>query len=126
VRLKKIHRDEQGATAVEFAITAPIFFMVLFGIIEGGLLLWTQMGLQHGAEMAVRCAGINKIVCGTTSDIQNYAVQQAFGLNPPPSTFSVGTSACGTTVTATYTFNFITTYFGTPTVQLNAQSCFPS
>jgi len=126
VKLKSIRRDQQGATAVEFAITAPIFFMVLFGIIEGGLVLWTQMGLQHATEMAVRCAGINKIVCGKTSDIQNYATQQAYGLNLPASTFSVGTSTCGTTVTAAYTFNFITTYFGSPTVQLNAQACFPS
>jgi Flp pilus assembly protein TadG len=125
VRLK-LHRDEEGATAVEFGLTAPVFFMMLFGIIEGGLLLWTQLGLQHGVEMAVRCAAINKTVCGNTSNIQNFAVQQAYGLNPPPSTFSVGTSGCGTIVTAAYTFNFITTYFGTPTIQLNAQSCFPS
>jgi Flp pilus assembly protein TadG len=126
VRLTKIRGDVRGATAVEFAITAPMFFLVLFGIIEGGLLLWTQLGLQHGAEMAARCAGVNKTTCGNNSNIQSYAAQQAYGLNPSPSTFIVGTAACGTQVSASYTFKFITTYFGTPTLALSALSCFPT
>ena len=77
---------EEGATAVEFAMTAPVFFLILFGIIQGGLLLWTQLGLQHGAEMAARCAGVNKILCGNNGAITNFAAQQAYGLNPPAST----------------------------------------
>ncbi|HLZ05400.1 MAG TPA: TadE/TadG family type IV pilus assembly protein [Bradyrhizobium sp.] len=52
-------RDEQGASALEFALTAPVFFLFLFGIIELGLMFWTQIGLQHGAEMAARCATIH-------------------------------------------------------------------
>ena len=55
----KIWRDERGATALEFAILAPVFFLIIFGIIAFGLLFWTQVGLQHGAEMAARCASIN-------------------------------------------------------------------
>jgi len=126
VRLAKIRRDERGATAVEFALTAPVFFMIVFAIIEGGLLLWTQLGLQHGAEMAARCAGINKTTCGDNTAIQSFAAQQAYGLNPSPSAFTVSTAACGTQVSASYTFTFITTYFGTPNLALSAQSCFPT
>jgi hypothetical protein len=126
VRLTTIGRDERGATAVEFALTAPIFFMVLFGIIEGGLLMWTQLGLQHGVEMAARCAGINKTACGNNNDIQSYAALQAYGLNPSPSSFTVATEACGTVVSASYTFHFLTTYFGSPTLALSARSCFPT
>jgi len=127
MRVKKIRRDERGASAVEFAMTAPVFFALLFGIIDGGLLLWTQLGLQHGAEMAARCAGIYKstTTCGSTS-IQTYAAQQAYGLNPPPSTFTVSTTACGTRVSASYTFNFITSYFEMPSLAISAQACFPS
>jgi len=122
---RKLRRDERGASAVEFGLTAPIFFLILFGIIEGGLLLWNQLALQHGAEMAARCAGVNKTLCGSPADIQSYASQQAFGLNPDPSVFSVSTASCGTQVTASYTFNFITSSFGTPSLVLTAQSCFP-
>jgi uncharacterized membrane protein len=124
--LTKIRRDQRGATAVEFGMTAPLFFAILFGVIEGGLLFWTQLGLQHGVEMAVRCAGVNKVLCGSTADIQNFAVQQAYGVKLPPSTFAVSTNACGTVVTASYTYNFLTTYFGTPKLALSAQACFPS
>jgi Flp pilus assembly protein TadG len=125
MRLTSIRSDERGATAVEFAITAPVFFLILFGIIECALLMWTQLGLQHGTEMAARCAGVNKILCANSGDIANLAAQQAFGLNIPASTFTVSTAACGTTVTANYKFTFITTYFG-PQLDLTAQSCFPS
>lgn len=80
MRYAKLRRDESGASAVEFAITAPVFFAVVFGIIEGGLLLWTQLGLQHGAEMAARCAAVNKTMCNNSSAVQNFAVQNSYDL----------------------------------------------
>ena len=125
MRLAQACSDERGASAVEFGLTAPIFFMFLFGIIECGLVLWTQFGLQHGAEMAARCASVNKIICGSVSDIQSYAAKETFGLNPAPSTFTISTPACGNQVSASYTFQFVTTYFGAPTLTISAQSCFP-
>ena len=121
----KAIRDTSGASTVEFGITAPVYFMVLAGIIEFGLLFWTQVGLQHGAEMAARCAGINASACATQSDTQNYAAQQSFGLNPPASTFTVSSTACGSQVTASYSFRFFGTYFGAPSITLSAKSCFP-
>jgi Flp pilus assembly protein TadG len=126
VNLCQISRDEGGVSAVEFALTAPIFFALLFGIIEGGLVLWTQLGLQHGAEMAARCATVNAATtCGTVSAIQAFAAQQALGLDPPSSTFAVTTPACGNQVTASHSYQFLTGYFGAPSVTLSAQSCFP-
>jgi len=122
---RDIIMDQQGAAAIEFAITAPAFFIVLFGIILAGLLLWTQFSLQHGVEMAARCATVNTNLCGNAGAIQNYAAQHAFGLDPPPSIVTVATQACGNQVTATYTFQFLTTYFGLSSLTLNAQSCFP-
>jgi TadE-like protein len=125
--MRRLHTflDERGTAAIEFAMTAPAFFIILLGIIEGGLLLWTQLGLQHGVEMAARCASINASICGSTSAVQNYAAQQALGLSPPTSIFTVSTPACGNQVSANYTFQFLTTYFGLPTIAINAQSCFP-
>jgi Flp pilus assembly pilin Flp len=125
MRAADIRRDERGATAVEFALTAPLFFALLFGAIEGGLLMWSQIGIQHGAEMAARCAGIKKPKCLNESAIQYYAAQEAYGLNPPPSTFTVTAAACGTQITGSYDFALITTYFGTPKITLSAKSCFP-
>jgi len=124
--LYQLSRDERAAAAVEFALTAPVFFALLFGMLQVGLVLWTQLGLQHGAEMAARCASVNSATCGTVSAIQNFAAQQALGLNPPATTFAVTTPACGNKVSASYNYQFITGYLGTPSLTLRAESCFPS
>ncbi len=125
MKLAHVCRDIRGASAVEFGLTAPLFFMMIAGVINCGLLLWMQVGLQHGAEMAARCASINTSMCGSVADIQEYAAQQSFGLNPPASTFTATTPACGNQVSASYSFQSITAYFGMPTLTLTARSCFP-
>ena len=121
-------RNIAGTTAVEFAITAPVFFMVLFGIIECGRLMWTQLGLQHAVGMAARCASVNKTLCSTADGIKEFAVQQTYGVDPPASTFTVSTptNGCGNQVNASYTYQYVSAYFSTPSVTLSAQSCFPS
>ena len=116
------HRDNRGESAIQFALVAPAFFLLIIGIVEFGLVLWTQIGLQHGAEMAARCASVNTRVCATTTAIQAYAAGQTLGLNPPPATFAVATPACGNQVSATYVFNFVTQQFGSLT--LGAQACY--
>jgi Flp pilus assembly protein TadG len=121
----RLYKEETGAAAVEFGLTAPGFFMLIAGIICCGLLLWTQLALQHGAERAARCASVNSDLCGTVAAIQSYAAHQALGLNPPASTFTVTTPPCGNKVSAAYTFIFITKYFGLPNLAIGAEACFP-
>ena len=125
--LARILRDEQGASALEFALTAPVFFILIFGIIELGLMLWTQFGLQHGAEMAARCASINATLCPTSdpSAITNYVTQQAYGLPVLASSFSYSAPACGNQVNASYLFRFPEIMNMGP-LTLTAQACFPS
>src|SRR5437016_7255617 len=108
VRFPQIWRNREGAAAVEFALTAPAFFAMLVGIIEFGLLLWTQIGLQHGAEMAARCATVDSTLCPNSNPgaITSYAAQQAFGLALPSQTFTYSTPACGNQVSASHAFQF--------------------
>ena len=117
--------DESGTTALEFALTAPAFLLFIFGIIEIGLLLWTQVGIQHGAEMAARCASINSTLCPNPNAVTTYAVQQSFGLTLPSSTFTLTTPACGNQVNASYTFQF-PAIIGLSPLNLTAQACFPA
>lgn len=123
----QILRDEGGAAALEFAILAPVFFLIIFGIIAFGILFWTQVGLQHGAEMAARCASINTTLCpnGNPSAVTSYAMQQAFGLSLPASTFTYSTPACGNQVSATYTF-VMPDILNLSPLTLTAQACFPA
>lgn len=123
--MKRLLKDRQGASAVELAMTAPLYMAVLFGVAQTGLALWTQLGIEHGAEMAARCASINPSTCSSASATQNYAVSESFGLSIPASTFSLATPACGNQVSASYVYSFITLVFGSPHVTLTARSCFP-
>jgi Flp pilus assembly protein TadG len=121
--LTRLQVGEQGTSTIEFGLTAPAFFVLVFGIVCIGWLLWTQLGLQHGAEMAARYATIN--ASATNDEVQTKFVQQSYGLNPP-STFTLDrTQACGNRVSASYTVSFFSTYFGRPSLTLTAQSCFP-
>jgi Flp pilus assembly protein TadG len=124
---KRLSRDTQGSSSVEFAATMPLFLALTLGVVEVGLLMWIAVGLQHGVEMAARCASINTTLCNNSTNIQNFAAQNAYGLNPPPSTFSVSTPSCGNQVSASYSFNYLTTYiFPAASLTLTAQSCYPA
>jgi Flp pilus assembly protein TadG len=124
MRTRSFRFDVRGATALEFALCAPPFFMLVMGIVEVGLLVWMQVALQQGVEAAARCASINVNSCASTSQIQAYASAQTYGLTPPASTFTVTTPACGHMVRASYTANFLPS-FPVPTRTLTAQACFP-
>jgi hypothetical protein len=147
-KLARIWRDDRGASALEFALTAPAFFLFLFGIIEFGLVLWTQVGLQHGAEMAARCASVaqaNAILIPPVSQIQcpssnakltvpiaiplqqnaieSYAAQNAYGLSLPVNPYQYSLRACGNFVNASYSFQFYGLSLGPVTI--TAQACSP-
>lgn len=113
---------------VEFGLTLPLFGALLFGVVESGLLLWTQLGLQHAVEAAARCATVNTTACGSASAIQNVAVAEAYGLNPPAATFSVASVGCGNQVSANYSYQLVTgriAFTSAPSITLTARSCFP-
>ena len=117
-------RDRYGGTAVEFALTVPIFFALIIGAVEVGLLCWAQLALQQGSEAAARCASVNHTLCGTTAQIQSYASAQSFGLAPAVTTFTVTVAACGNRVQASYNPPFLTGYV-MHGVTLTASACFP-
>jgi Flp pilus assembly protein TadG len=116
----------EGTTAVETAIVLPAFILMLFAIIEGGLLFWTQATLQFAVEAAARCAVVNTTQCGSSTAIQNYAVAQATGITVSSASFNVSQPSCGYQVSIGYPFSFIVTDLYSGTITLNAQSCHPA
>ena len=123
--MRQFLRDRSGGTAIEFALTAPVFFLLVIGAVQVGLLCWAQLALQQGSEAAARCASVNKTLCGNTSQIQSYASAQSFGLAPATSTFTVSTQACGNQVLASYNPPFLTAFVMSG-VTLTASACFPT
>jgi Flp pilus assembly protein TadG len=52
--LTKKSRRNSGSAAIEFAFVAPVFFMFLFGIIEGGVMFFGQAALMNATQDAAR------------------------------------------------------------------------
>ena len=52
--LKLLRRNAAGAAAIEFAIIAPVFFMMLWAIFELGLVFFANQTLIHGLQVTSR------------------------------------------------------------------------
>ncbi len=52
--LRRFRRNRKGSAAVEFALVAPIFFAILFAIIELGLVFFASQILETTAQDASR------------------------------------------------------------------------
>lgn len=70
---------ERGATLVEFAIAAPIFFLAVFGIIEFSRLLWTHNALADAARQGARYAAYS---AENSTNVKNMVV---YGVTNPSS-----------------------------------------
>jgi hypothetical protein len=79
-------RDESGATLVEFALVAPVVFLLLFGIIGGCFLAYQNSSLHNGVTAGSRMAsietslvtpGANGVTCesGSPSSIEQTVAQ---------------------------------------------------
>jgi len=51
-------RSESGAALVEFTILMPVFFLILFGIIEFGSIIWLQSAMNTAAREGARAAAV--------------------------------------------------------------------
>jgi Flp pilus assembly protein TadG len=47
-------RATSGSAAIEFAFVAPVFFMFMFGILEGGIMFFGQAALMNSVQDAAR------------------------------------------------------------------------
>jgi Flp pilus assembly protein TadG len=131
---------ERGASLVEFALVSPILFMVLLGMITGGLALSRKLDLSTGAREAARYGATmpdNQFASGDGTDwaqaVAGKATSEASGaLNTSGATVCValvqGTSGSTTVYTpsggSAYYYN--STYNGSSWVSngVTAQPCY--
>lgn len=118
-------RSRRGTSAVEFALVAPAFFALIFGMEEVGRLCWTQMTLQHAVELAARCGAVNTTTCGSATQTESYAASETPGMTIPSSAFSASTSSCGYEVQASFAFTSLVPELVPFDLTLQAQSCYP-
>lgn len=91
-RLRRLTDCTKGATVLEFALVAPVFLMLLFGIIDGSRLFWTKKTLDEVAFSTARCISVSS-TCDTTAKQKAYAVQRArsYGIRVTTADVAIGT-----------------------------------
>lgn len=55
--------DERGQSLVEFALIAPVFFLLFFAILEGALMFQAWVSVQHAAGLGARYAVTGRESC---------------------------------------------------------------
>ena len=72
-RLSASAQRQRGASAVEFALVAPLFFLLLFSIVDFGAMMWANLTMQHAVREGARYA-----VTGQTSLDPNTSAPQRY------------------------------------------------
>lgn len=58
----------KGSAAVEFAMIAPVFFVLLMGTVEAGTMFFAQSALQNALNDTARLVRTGQTACYTTSN----------------------------------------------------------
>lgn len=109
-------QNERGVAAAEFALLLPVFLMILFGIIEFGMIMYGREIVTNATREGAR-AGITqgppKLTAGQITTISNNYLTNT-GINPASVTFTAagagGANPSTLTVSATYRYNFLIPY----------------
>jgi Flp pilus assembly protein TadG len=151
--IRRFIRDEHGSAIVENTITMLVFVLLTMGITQAGLIMWSFVGLEHGVEMAARCASVSDAAidagldwtsatyqyCYTTntkgashhtSTVKAYAASKSWGIgvassafSPPPSSGSCASPSPSNQVSSSYSMTLMH-YLFSP--HLSPMSCYPT
>ncbi len=78
--IRQLVRSRSGAAAAEFAIVVPVLIMVLFAILQFGMLFFANAGVQNAVGEGARMATLwpRRTQAQITSEI----TASRFGVNP--------------------------------------------
>ena len=79
LQCRAARRDEAGAGAVEFALICPVLLVMIGGIFEGGLVLYTWGNMEHVARQAARTAAIGSITAAEAETFVETKMAQSIG-----------------------------------------------
>lgn len=84
--VRKIRKDQRGATILEFAIVAPVLFLFLFGIIEFSLVLFVSSVIEGATSGVARMMKTGDPMTSQTANMQwirNYILNRGAGFITP-------------------------------------------
>lgn len=109
--------DDRGASAVEFALVVPLLLLLVFGIINFGIIFSQQLTLNNAVREGARRAVVNdpgsprscdQIISSVKNDLSGLALNASqVQVKVTQSGFTNASSACGS--------SFVTSTFGNAT-----------
>lgn len=79
-RMNRLKKREEGAAAIELAFALPIFIMLLWMVVQLGLVFRAVAGMQHALGEGARMATIYPTP--TQNDIVNKIGDRVYGIGP--------------------------------------------
>lgn len=67
-----LRRDERGSVVMEFALLAPVLFILMFGIVEYGIIMLANNTLEHATTKASRLGKTGYTVSGVSRQTMIY------------------------------------------------------
>jgi Flp pilus assembly protein TadG len=122
--LESLRRDQQGTTAVEFGIVAPVFIALLLGTIGLCVALFLIGSLHFAVEDGARCASVKTTICVDGPTTVAYTQSRYLGPSGVTPTFTYAAAACGNSVSASITYS-VNVLFKTLVIPISATACFP-
>jgi Flp pilus assembly protein TadG len=102
-------RNEQGQTMTEFALVLPVLALILFAVIQFGIVFHTYITLTDATRAGARKAAVSRQDPNRNSAVMSAVRSSASGLTssklsvlPPSSTWQSGDDV---TVTASYPYS---------------------
>jgi Flp pilus assembly protein TadG len=114
----KLNNSEKGASAIEFAVILPLLLLLVFGIIEFGIILYNQAVLTNACREGARYGIVSRTPRFTELEIktitENYCKDNFITFESPPTPPDVTVTKPATptfgddlTVRATYGYRFL-------------------
>ena len=110
MHLKKRFENERGQTMTEFAFVLPILLVLLFGIIQFGIIFNNYVALTDAARAASRKGAVSRNSSDPQGDCQSTGYAAGSNLKNPGTDFVLTCSSSwapgsDVTVTATYPYD---------------------
>jgi len=109
MHLKKRIENERGQTMTEFAFVLPILLVLLFGIIQFGIIFNNYVALTDAARAASRKGAVSRNASDPQGDCQSTGYAAGSNLKNPGTDFVLTCSsswAAGSDVTVTATYPY--------------------
>lgn len=118
----KLIKDQNGASAIEFAVAVPVLLMFIIGILQLGILFYANAGLKQAVEEGARFATIfpnpsDAAIIARVTD-RKFGLQNAY-ITGPTVTPGVNGGIQFVDITMSYAVPLNFVFFTTPPVVLS-------